>query len=152
MQADRRPPMPGWYRPPMPPAKSPHSLCRSSWWCPPGGSSSRLSRPGCAGRFSSGRMLCGTSRPMHRFFLRADGQHIWTWGCGSLVMDGEVGAHPLVHKVVLHIGPDKGKLLLPGQYTFQAASISRASWLSLAFSICSTLFQRVERSANSGGA
>ena len=24
---------------------------------------------------------------------------------GSLVMDGKVGAHPLVHKVVLHIGP-----------------------------------------------
>ena len=34
----------------------------------------------------------------------------------------------------------------------RAASISRASWLSLAFSICSTLFQRIERSANSGGA
>ena len=34
----------------------------------------------------------------------------------------------------------------------KAASISRASWLSLAFSICSTLFQRIERSANSGGA
>ena len=34
---------------------------------------------------------------------------------GSLVVDGKVSAHPLVHKVVLHIGPDKGKLLLPGQ-------------------------------------
>ena len=32
---------------------------------------------------------------------------------GSLVMDGKVGAHPLVHKVVLHIGPDKGKLPVP---------------------------------------
>ena len=38
---------------------------------------------------------------------------------GSLVMDGKVGAHPLVHKVVLHIGPDKGKLLFPGQFTGQ---------------------------------
>src|SRR5699024_17623 len=38
---------------------------------------------------------------------------------GSLVMDGKIGAHPLVHKVVLHIGPDKGKLLFPGQFTGQ---------------------------------
>ena len=38
---------------------------------------------------------------------------------GSLVMDGEVGAHSFVHKVVLHIGPDKGKLLFPGQFTGQ---------------------------------
>ena len=67
----RRPPMPGWYRPPMPPAKSPHSLCRSSLWCPPGGSSSRLSRPGCAGRSRPGRMPFGTSRPMRHFLLRA---------------------------------------------------------------------------------
>ena len=41
--------MHGWYKPPMPPAKSPHFLCRSSRWCPPGGFSSRLSRPGCVG-------------------------------------------------------------------------------------------------------
>src|SRR5699024_6966337 len=34
---------------------------------------------------------------------------------GSLVMDGEVGAHPLVHKVVLDIGQDKGKLLFSGK-------------------------------------
>ena len=39
---------------------------------------------------------------------------------GSLIVDGEVGAHPLVHKVVLHIGPDKGKLLFPGQFTGQS--------------------------------
>ena len=32
-----------------------------------GGSSSRLSRPGCAGRFRPGRMPCGTSRPMRQF-------------------------------------------------------------------------------------
>ena len=38
---------------------------------------------------------------------------------GSPVMDGKVGAHPLVHKVVLHIGPDKGKLLFAGQFTGQ---------------------------------
>ena len=38
---------------------------------------------------------------------------------GSLVMDGKIGAHPLVHKVVLHIGPDKGKLLFPGQFAGQ---------------------------------
>ena len=30
--------------------------------------------------------------------------------------------------------------------------IEKASWLSRAFSICSTLCQRIERSANSGGA
>ena len=69
--ADRRPPMPGWCRPPMPPAKSPHSLCRSSRWCPPGGSSSRLSRPGYAGRFRPGRMPCGTLRPMRHFLSGA---------------------------------------------------------------------------------
>ena len=39
---------------------------------------------------------------------------------GSLVMDGKVGAHPLVHKVVLHISPDKGKLLFPGQFAGQS--------------------------------
>ena len=38
---------------------------------------------------------------------------------GSLVMDGKVGAHPLIHKVVFHIGPDKGKLLFPEQFTGQ---------------------------------
>lgn len=38
---------------------------------------------------------------------------------GSLIVDGEVGAHPLVYKVVLHIGPDKGKLLFAGQFTGQ---------------------------------
>ena len=38
---------------------------------------------------------------------------------GSLVMDGKIGAHPLVYKVVLHIGPDKGKLLFPRQFTGQ---------------------------------
>ena len=71
---------------------------------------------------------------------------------GSLVMDSKVGAHSFVYKVVLHIGAHKGKLLFIGQFTGQGCSISRASWLSLAFSICSTLFQRIERSANSGGA
>ena len=39
---------------------------------------------------------------------------------GSLIVDGEVGAHSLVHKVVLHIGPDKGKLLFTGQFTGQS--------------------------------
>ena len=39
---------------------------------------------------------------------------------GSLVMDSKIGAHPLVHKVVLHIGPDKGKLLFTGQFTGQS--------------------------------
>ena len=29
---------------------------------------------------------------------------------GSLVMDGKVGAHSFVYKVVLHIGTHKGKL------------------------------------------
>ena len=41
----------------MPPAKSPHSLCRSSRWCPPGGSSSRLSRPGYLDRYT-GSAVC----------------------------------------------------------------------------------------------
>ena len=38
---------------------------------------------------------------------------------GSLVMDSKVGAHSFVYKVVLHIGPDKGKLLFAGQFTGQ---------------------------------
>ena len=67
-------------------------------------------------------------------------------------MDGKVGAHPLVHKVVLDIGPDKGKLLFPGQFAGQGRLNLAGKLAVLAFSICSTLFQRVERSANSGGA
>ena len=39
---------------------------------------------------------------------------------GSLVMDGKISTHPLVYKVVLHIGPDKGKLLFPGQFAGQS--------------------------------
>ena len=39
---------------------------------------------------------------------------------GSLVMDGEVGAHPLVHKVVLHIGTHKSELLFAGQFARQS--------------------------------
>ena len=39
---------------------------------------------------------------------------------GSLVMDGKISAHPLVHKVVLHIGTHKGKLLFPGQFAGQS--------------------------------
>ena len=79
---------------------------------------------------------------------------IWTWGvAGSLIVDGKVGAHSLVHKVVPSHRPGQGQAAVPWTVSRgKAASISRASWLSLAFSICSTLFQRVERSANSGGA
>ena len=69
--ADRRPPMPGWYRPPMPPAKSPRFLCRSSQWCPPGGSSNRLSRLEYAGRSRQGRMPYGISRPMNHLLSGA---------------------------------------------------------------------------------
>ncbi len=135
--------MPGWCRPPMPPAKSPHFLCRSSRWCPPGGSSSRLSRPGYAGRSRPDRMPCGTLRPTVHFLSEAGGQHDMDMGvAGSLVMDSKVGAHPLVHKVVLHIGRTRASCCSLDSSRGRAASISRASWLSLAFSICSTLFQR----------
>ena len=49
------------------------------------------------------------------FFQGPDGQHDMNMGvAGSLVVDGKIGAHPLVHKILLHIGPDKGKLLFPG--------------------------------------
>ena len=37
----------------------------------------------------------------------------------SFVVDGEVGAHPLVYKVVLHISPDKSKLLFSCQFAGQ---------------------------------
>ena len=46
-------------------------LCRSSRWYPPGGSSSRLSRPGYVGRSRLSRMPCGTSRPMRHFLSGA---------------------------------------------------------------------------------
>ena len=39
---------------------------------------------------------------------------------GSLVVDGKIGAHPFVHKILLHIGSDKGKLLFPGQFAGQS--------------------------------
>ena len=59
--------------------------------------------------------------PCAIFFQGPDGQHDMDMGvAGSLVMDGKVGAHPLVHKVVLHIGPDKGNLLFPGQFAGQS--------------------------------
>ena len=38
---------------------------------------------------------------------------------GSFVVDGKISAHPLVHKVVLYIGPDKGKLLFSCQLAGQ---------------------------------
>ena len=49
--------------------------------------------------------------------------------------------------------PGQGQAAVP--WTVRGAGPLRSrgqGWLSLAFSICSTLFQRVERSANSGGA
>ena len=53
--------------------------------------------------------------PCAIFFQGPDGQHDMNMGvAGSLVVDGKIGAHPLVHKILLHIGPDKGKLLFPG--------------------------------------
>ena len=80
-QADRRPPMPGWYRPPMPPAKSPHSLCRSSRWYPPGGSSNRLSRLGCAGRSRPRSYALRHFAPHAPFsFKGRTVSMIWTWG------------------------------------------------------------------------
>ena len=64
--------------------------------------------------------LAALCAPCAIFFQGPDGQHDMSMGvAGSLVMDGKVGAHPLVHKVVLHIGPDKGKLLFAGQFTGQ---------------------------------
>ena len=69
------------------------------------------------------QIVCLTAlcAPLSIFFQRPDGQHDMSMGvAGSLVMDGKVGAHPLVHKVVLHIGPDKGKLLFYGQFAGQS--------------------------------
>ena len=65
--------------------------------------------------------LAALCAPYAIFFQGPDGQHDMNMGvAGSLIVDGEVGAHPLVHKVVLHIGPDKGKLLFSGQFAGQS--------------------------------
>ena len=65
--------------------------------------------------------LAALCAPCAIFFQGPDGQHDMNMGvAGSLIVDGEVGAHPLVHKVVLHIGPDKGKLLFSGQFAGQS--------------------------------
>ena len=59
--------------------------------------------------------LAALCAPCAIFFQGPDGQHDMNMGvAGSLVVDGKIGAHPLVHKILLHIGPDKGKLLFPG--------------------------------------
>ena len=64
--------------------------------------------------------LAALCAPLSIFFQRPERQHDMDMRvAGSLVMDSKVGAHPLVHKVVLHIGPDKGKLLFAGQFTGQ---------------------------------
>ena len=61
-------------------------------------------------------------------FLMGKGDNLWLVSWGDLIPSlfvlfiagdclysyGKVSAHPLVHKIVFHIGPDKGKLLFPG--------------------------------------
>ena len=65
--------------------------------------------------------LAALCAPCAIFFQGPDGQHDMNMGvAGSLVVDGKIGAHPLVHKILLHIGPDKGKLLFPGQFAGQS--------------------------------
>ena len=50
----------------------------------------------------------------------ADGEHDMGVGvAGSLIVDGKVGAHPGINKIVFHEGADKGKLLRPGQLNRQ---------------------------------
>ena len=97
--------------------------------------------------------LVALCAPLSIFFQRPERQHDMDMRvAGSLVMDGKVGAHSFVYKVVLHIGTHKGKLLFAGQFTGQSCLNLAGELLSLAFSICSTLFQRIERSANDRGA
>ena len=65
--------------------------------------------------------LAALCTPCAIFFQGPDGQHDMDMGiAGSFVVDGKIGAHPLVHKFVLHIGPDKGKLLLSCQFAGQS--------------------------------
>ena len=65
--------------------------------------------------------LAALCAPLSIFFQRPERQHDMDMRiAGSLVMDSKVGAHPLVHKVVLHIGAHKGKLLFTGQFTGQS--------------------------------
>ena len=64
--------------------------------------------------------LAALCAPLSIFFQRPERQHDMDMGvAGSLVMDGKVGAHSFVYKVVLHIGTHKGKLLFAGQFTGQ---------------------------------
>ena len=59
--------------------------------------------------------LAALRAPCAIFLQGPDSQHDMNMGvAGSLVMDGKISTHPLVSKVVLHLGPDKGKLLFPG--------------------------------------
>ena len=45
----------------------------------------------------------------------ADGEHDMGVGvAGSLIVDGKVGAHSSIHKIVFDERTDKGKLLRPG--------------------------------------
>src|SRR5699024_2070639 len=64
---------------------------------------------------------------------------------GSLIVDGKVSAHPLVHKIVLHIGPDKGKLLFPGQFAGQGC-------LTLAGKLAVPVFLDLLHTVPEGGA
>ena len=65
--------------------------------------------------------LAALCAPLSIFFQRSERQHDMDMRvAGSLVMDGEVGAHPLVHKVVLHIGTHKSELLFAGQFARQS--------------------------------
>ena len=64
------------------------------------------------GQYSTDTRVCGA-------LTLTKGWNMDMGVAGSLIVDGEVGAHPLVHKVALHIGPDKGKLLFSGQFAGQ---------------------------------
>lgn len=66
------------------------------------------------------RCLAALCAPLSVFFQRPERQHDMDMRvAGSLVMDGKVGAHSFVYKIVLHIGTHKGKLLFAGQFTGQ---------------------------------
>ncbi len=64
--------------------------------------------------------LAALCAPLAIFFYGPNCQHDMGVGiAGSFIVDGEVGEHSSVNEIVFDIGPDKGKLLRPGQLNWQ---------------------------------
>ena len=53
--------------------------------------------------------LAALRAPLPVFFQWSDSQqNVGVRVAGVAVMDGKIGAHPFIHKIVFHIGADEG--------------------------------------------